>query len=155
MAKVTDAVPAARQLNFDNMGMFTAAVLEQSEVWVDRAGAVRRLEELSQDHLANLEPFLLRKGDTLRIKWLLAKSRDHYATTGLDALGQECLLFSDNDGNLDRAFDQWIDHEMDRPLAEWLAERPLVKRIHELLETATIDLLETNVDPMSMTAGQS
>jgi hypothetical protein len=134
------------QLNLTGMGTFSVAVLEQSTYWRDGQGLVRRLDELDTDHLARLIPFLARKGEGMRMRWVFMQSRFQGARgpvvvgtiDGKDCLdwgpgGIGYLLHSDGGGNLDDAFDDWMDAETERPFAEWLEDRPLVKAIRALL----------------------
>lgn len=124
-------------------GILRASVLEQSTHWVDVAGVERRLEDLDRRHLANLEPFLRKHGEALRWRWFVVVGARHYATVP-EVIGEvdgkpvysdrSVSLWSDNGGNLDAAFYEWSDFELDRPLDDWLAARPLVVRIRQLLK---------------------
>lgn len=93
-------------------GKLAASVLEQDEVWQDVTGQVRPLAELERSHLANLEPFLNRHGERLRQAWV---------NFFMDA--------PDFDGSIE----DWLGREMWRPFDDWLSDRPLIRRIRELL----------------------
>jgi hypothetical protein len=123
-------------------GKLILPIVSQDEYWINVRGEVLPLAAMDKDYLGNLVPFLRRHGEKLRWSWLLEESKRHGAMArpvigtldGEDILANyEVPLFSDNGGNLDHAFDQWVDHEMDRPFDEWLEDRPLVKKIRELL----------------------
>lgn len=121
-------------------GSLTPAILEQGEVWIDRHGIEHRLTEMDRDWLCNLRGFLLRHGEQLRWAWSSHQTAMHFATgrevigevDGMPVHGRAVLLFSDG-GNLDAAFDEWLDREMDRPLEDWLGDRPLLKAIEAVL----------------------
>lgn len=118
-------------------GMLDPMVLDQDKEWRDATGQVTPLEELDSNHLANLIPFLQRHGEMLRWHWGLAQIRIHHAQ-GRDAFtGELKFLWSDNGGNLDDAFDSWLSFEQERPLNDWLDNRPLVRRIRRMLEDRT------------------
>jgi hypothetical protein len=124
------------------VGKLAPVLLEQSEVWVGLDGIERRLEDLDRRHLEHLEPFLRKHGERLRWSWFVFVVRQHHATgrevlgevDGRPLLGRVVPLWSDNGGNLDAAFDEFTDYELDRPLDDWLAARPLTIRIRSLLE---------------------
>lgn len=101
-------------------GKISAAILDQDEHWVDKHGFVHVLSTMQTSHLEHLEPFLLRKGEGLRFRWTL----------------WQCAYFGQGDhgGNLDGAFDDFIDYEESRPLAEWLAARLLVIKVNKILD---------------------
>lgn len=100
-------------------GKFYPIVLVQGQEWIDRDAVVHQLTDMRTGWLECLEPFLLRKGEKLRWAWMEIVCRTHDG---------------DHGGNLDEAFSDWLDHEMDRPLAEWLANTELVKKIRAILE---------------------
>lgn len=126
-------------------GRFYTTLLTQTQLWVGIDGIPRHLVDLDTDHLRNLEPFMHRKGEHLRWKWLEYQCRIHRATgqevigviDGKDILGREVLLWSDDGGNLDDAFDEYIDFEMDRPFQDWFDDLSLIKRIRELVAERT------------------
>lgn len=111
-----------QQLNFDTLGTLNIRILDQSEIWRDRNGFVQRLEELDTFHLQCIPNFLLRKGNILRTRWIL--------------LHQIALITAAASGiegwDEDRTWDGF--GEKDRPLTAWLEDRPLVKRINQILK---------------------
>ena len=130
------------QLNLEGMGLFYVSVLEQDQVWRDGMGRTHKLTELTTSHLNNIESFLRRKGEYLRIKWCDLQHRRHFATAptvighvdGKDILGSERPIFSDDGGNLDAAHEGWMRSELERPFDAWLADRPLIKAIRAILQ---------------------
>lgn len=127
-------------------GMLNPSILDQTDIWQNIHGDVMPLDDMDTGHLKNLEPFLLKHG-SLRWKWIDYQTAIHFfrgpICIGEDENGEAVEtwghngagfpLFSDGGGNLDSAFDEWMDHELTRPFDEWLADRPLVKRIRQII----------------------
>lgn len=123
-------------------GKITYSVLYQDEVWINVKGEVLELASLDESYLRNIIGFLLRHGEKMRWHWLLREGQIHFAAARevvgeIDGKpmysGRMVPLFSDNGGNLDHAYEQWTDHQMDRPLVEWLDDQPLAKKIRALI----------------------
>jgi len=138
-------VSQPRQLQMPFAVSLRPAVLEQDQIWIDGRNNVRYLTDLETRHLKNLEPFLARHDLRLRAGWIRYQSDRHYAlvpTVIAEIDGKaieshdprDMWSQSDRGGNMDGAFDEWIKLEMELPIEEFLARRPLIKRIRELIK---------------------
>lgn len=128
-------------------GKISAAILDQDEIWQDKNGFVHTIETMGTRHLTCIEPFLLRKGEGFRWRWMMWQINLHAVHVpevlgeidGKPIFGRLVPLFSDGGGNLDGAFDDFLDFQMDRPLAEWLHETTLIRAINRALKARSGD----------------
>ena len=127
------SVHNSKRFKADN---FYGQLIMQSDWWIDREGTPHQINKMDPSWCSNIVSFLHSKhGENLRWHWLRYKSTQHSARapsvigniSGRDFESRETYpIFSDNGGNLDRAFQEFLDREMEKPFDDFFEALPLI-----------------------------